>query len=79
MREQAKKLEVGKWYADMEKNGEPFVNFLRYHSLSDLGLPRFDLQKKDQYGFLPNGFIEFTKTHSYYLPTQEDVLKYNLV
>lgn len=80
MRKRAEKLEVGKWYADMDRNLFTDACMLKY-SHSDNGLDYFDDQRSvSKYALDENGLISFTSFGwFYYLLTEEEIIKYNLV
>lgn len=74
MRQKAEKLEKGKWYADISSLDDEA--FLLYSHLKD-NRYYFSKQIGADYAF-HLGFISITMHSNWYLPTPEDIEKYNL-
>ena len=81
MRKQATKLEVGKWYADLEWEGSENVQFLKYHSETTGEGPNFENDNNTIYTPLSEdpSLLGFPCGCEFYIPTEEEILKYNLV
>lgn len=77
MRQKADKLEKGKWYCDHEHSPTDEVGFLRF-SHKTHSTEFYDENIGEQY--LRNDFslIPFGIGTDWYLPTPEDIEKYNL-
>lgn len=77
MRKQATELEVGKWYADLED----VCSFLRF-SHEENGIAYYDKVIYIQcrpYSQDVGEYYSFPAPWNRHLPTQEEILKYNLV
>lgn len=80
MRQIAEKLEVGKWYADLSWEKSENVCFLKYHSETTGEGPNFENRGNTIYTPLSedDSLLGFPYGCEFYLPTEEDVEKYNL-
>lgn len=81
MRQKADKLEKGKWYADLQEDEWNNTTFLKFKNSTKDGLNFSEKRGRDSYRYLLDGvtigFPHFGPDN-FYLPTPEDIEKYNL-
>lgn len=77
MRQKADKLEKGKWYADTETSKMTTPTFFKFsHTYSKRDI--FKVVLGEGYFLKHDGSCSFSQNANWYIPTQEDIEKYNL-